>query len=119
VSEHKLLLFLKRKPGLSLEEFRDYYEQRHVPLCMTYMAGAERYFRRFVEQPPGGPELDFDVITEVWLKERSALDLVTATLARDAMPAEVIADEERFMDRAKSRYCSVSESETAAETLSG
>jgi len=113
---HKLLLFLKRKPGLSLEEFRDYYENRHIPLVMTYMAGAERYFRRFVEHPTG-QELDFDVITEVWLKDRGALDFVMATLSRDGMPAEIIADEERFMDRARSRYCSVSESETPAEAL--
>jgi hypothetical protein len=115
---HKLLLFLKRKPGLSLEEFRDYYENRHIPLVMTYMAGAERYFRRFIEHPPG-QELDFDVITEVWLKERQALDFVMTMLARDGMPPEVIADEERFMDRPKSRFCSVIESETPTEALAG
>lgn len=109
---HKLLLFMKRKPGLSLAEFRDYYEQRHVPLCMAYMAGPTRYLRRFVEHPAGQPELDFDVMTELWFEGRAMLDTVIDLTRRDAMPADVIADEERFLDRSKSRFCVVDECET-------
>ena len=109
---HKLLIFLKRKPGMSREAFRDYYENRHVPLCLTYMAGAQRYVRRYLEPYPGQPEPDFDVITELWFEDRATLDIVMATLARDAMPADVIADELNVFDRARSRFCAVSESET-------
>jgi hypothetical protein len=110
---HKLLLFMKRRPGLSLAEFRAYYEERHVPLCMNYMAGPARYLRRFVEHPAGEPELDFDVITELWFADRAVLDVVIDLTRRDAMPADVIADEERFLDRSKSRYCVVEDCETA------
>lgn len=110
---HKLLLFITRKPGLSPAEFRAYYEERHVPLCMTHMTGPVRYLRRFVNHPPGQPELDFDVITEIWFEDRAALEVVIDLIRRDAMPADVIADEECFLDRTKSRFCTVSECETA------
>ena len=82
-----------------------------VPLCMKYMAGPVRYLRRFVEHPEGRPELDFDVITEVWFNDKATLDIVVDFNTRDAMPADVIADEEKFLDRSKSRFCAVEECE--------
>jgi uncharacterized protein (TIGR02118 family) len=110
---HKLLIFLKRKPGMSVADFRDYYENRHVPLCMHYMAGVERYVRRYLEPREGASEMDFDVITELWFKDRAMVDIVLDTMSRDAMPADVIADELNVFDRAKSRFFAVSDTETA------
>jgi hypothetical protein len=109
----KLLIFLKRRPGMSLGEFRDYYEHRHIPLCMKYMAGVQCYRRRYLELPPGAPELDFDVITELGFPDARTRDLVLETLARDAMPADVIADEAHVFDRSRSRAVAVAEVETA------
>lgn len=109
---HKLLIFLKRKPGMSLDDFRGYYERHHVPLIMKYMAGPERYFRRYLEPTDGMPEMDFDVITEVWFKDRATVDIVLSAMAKDAMPADVIIDEHNVFDRSKSRFHIVSESET-------
>lgn len=109
---HKLLLFLKRKPGLSLAEFSSYYEKHHVPLVMKYMNGAERYVRRYLEPAAGMPEMDFDVITELWFKDQSKVAIIIDTLTKDAMPADVIADELNFMDRSKSRFHVVIEEET-------
>jgi uncharacterized protein (TIGR02118 family) len=109
---HKLLLFMKRKPGMSHEAFRDYYENRHVPLCMNYMAGAERYFRRYLEPVEGMPEMEFDVITELWFKDRVAIDMIIKTMKKDAMPADVIADEHNLFDRPKTRFHAIFEAET-------
>lgn len=108
---HKLLIFLKRKPGLGAAEFRDYYETRHVPLCLKYMAGATRYLRRYCDAA-GGEEPPCDVITELWFESAKARDLVLDSLARDAMPQEVIADELNLFDRSKTRAVAVSECET-------
>ena len=108
---HKLLLFMRRRPGFSPEQFRAYYEDRHVPLCMKYMAGAERYVRRYLDADDHGPQ-GFDVITELWFRDRATLDIVTATLARDGMPADVIADEHNLFDRAALRWAAVTECET-------
>jgi hypothetical protein len=109
---HKLLLFLKRKPGMSPDAFRAWYEDHHVPLAMRYMAGAERYVRRYLEPTPGMPEMDFDVITELWFRDRKTVDTVIGILFRDAMPADVIADELNGFDRSRSRFHAVCECET-------
>lgn len=109
---HKLLIFLKRKPGMSIADFRAYYEDQHVPLCMTYMAGAERYVRRYLDPLPGGAELPFDVITELWFADGAARDAVCNVFARDAMPADVIADELNLFDRSASRAVAITECET-------
>lgn len=113
MSVHKLLLFMKRKPGLSHAEFRDYYENRHMPLCMKYWQGGERYMRRYIEPVEGMLEPEFDVITELWFKDRAPIDMIIATMKKDAMPADVIADEANVFDRSKTRFHAVSEAETA------
>lgn len=114
----KLLLFLKRKPGMSLEAFRDYYENVHSKLGETFSEGIARYMRRYVE-PPVDPvsgevkELEFDVITEIWFTDRAVMDRIIDTFMRDAMPAEVIADELRLFDRSKNRCATVVDYERA------
>jgi uncharacterized protein (TIGR02118 family) len=109
---HKVLLFMKRREGLSFNAFRAYYEIRHVPLCMTYMGDAKRYVRRYIERRKGEPEPEFDVITELWFEDRKLVDGLLKTLRNDAMPADVIADEEKLFDRSKTRAFVVAEAET-------
>jgi hypothetical protein len=101
-----LLLFMKRKEGMSPADFRAYYEERHVPLCLRYMAGPERYERHYIEHPPGN-ELDFDVITTLHFPHETMARGVMSALARDAMPPDVIADEQRFLDRSRTRWALV------------
>lgn len=109
---HKLLLFMKRRSDISVGAFREYYESKHVPLCMRYMRGATRYVRRYLEPVDGMAEPEFDVITELWFTARAPVDAIIATLRNDAMPDDVIADELEFIDRAKSRFHAVIDVET-------
>jgi hypothetical protein len=115
---YKVFIFLKRRPGTTMQEFRDYYENRHVPLCAKYMAGVRRYFRRYVTPMPNAvtgsvAEMDFDVVTELWYDDRATYDKVLEFAGRGVLPAEVIADEERLFDRTKGRFATVVECETA------
>ena len=110
---HKVLLFMKRRKGLSFNAFRAYYEIRHVPLCMTQIGDAQRYIRRYIERRKGEPEPEFDVITELWFAERLSVDGLLKTLRKDDLPADVIADEEKLFDRAKTRAFVVTEAETS------
>lgn len=115
---YKLVIFMKRRPGLTLEAFRDYYENRHVPLCARYMRGVTHYVRRYVQPLPdpatGAPvEMDYDVITEVWFEDRTIFDAVLVAAKADAMPDDVKRDEEQLFDRAKARFTTVIEYETA------
>ena len=61
----KAISMHKRKPGMSIEGFRKHYEEIHVPLGLKYFP-LKGYRRNCVVHPPGGKELDFDVITEYW-----------------------------------------------------
>ena len=112
---HKVLLFMKRRDGLSPEAFRDYYENRHVPLCMAYMGAARRYVRRYLQHRDGQPEPEFDVITELWFEDARLVENLLATLRSDAMPDDVIADEEKLFDRSRSRAFVVAEDETSLD----
>jgi EthD domain len=42
---YKVLLFLKRRPGMSVEAFRDYYENTHSKLGEKYSRRLLRYIR--------------------------------------------------------------------------
>ena len=113
----KILMFLKRRPGMSVEAFRDYYEGVHSKLGEKYGVGMYKYVRRYVEPLPGslpdkGNELDFDVVTETWFEDRSVFEKVAAFLSSGELPADVLADEERLFDRSKSRFMTVFECES-------
>jgi len=108
---YKVLIFLKRRPGMSLDAFREYYENTHSKLAMKYMRGARRYVRRYV-QPVPNDELSFDVITELWYDDRAMAERVAGFGSRGELPAEIIADEERVFDRSKTRYATLVECET-------
>ncbi len=117
MAPYKILIFLKRRPGLSLAEFRDYYENHHMPLCLNYGRGMKRYVRRYIDHPIDPAtgavrEFDYDVVTELWFDEKVQADLVLKFAGQGILPQDVIDDEERLFDRAKSRFVAVSECET-------
>jgi hypothetical protein len=113
----KILIFLKRRPGMSVEAFRDYYESRHAKLCEKYTTGVQRYMRRFLDPLPDPAtgtteELPFDVVTELWFKDEAVFEATVRYLSTSSMPQEVIEDEERLFDRAKSRIATAIECES-------
>ena len=78
---------MKRKPGMSVEEFRDYYENRHVPLCLKYVQGVSRYIRRYLDPQPHAEsgtneKLPYDVITELWFDDEQAYQGTMAYISR-------------------------------------
>lgn len=75
----KAVMVLRRKPGMSAEDFRAHYETVHAPLTLECLPGITDYRRLFVDHGPspfGHPDnaLDFDVITEVTFASREAYD---------------------------------------------
>jgi hypothetical protein len=120
MSQHhyKILLFMKRRPGMSFEAFKDYYENHHAPLCAKYASGMSRYLRRFVTPQPNPEtgatdELQFDVITELWFEDEAVFRGTVKYLATSIMPDEVVADEKQLFDRSKTRMATVVECESA------
>ncbi|OBA70349.1 hypothetical protein A5641_13595 [Mycobacterium sp. 1554424.7] len=105
---YKVLLFLKRRPGMSVAEFRDYYENTHVKVAEKYSRAGLRYVRRYLD-PIGGEELPFDVITELWVRNRDIAAAIAAKVAKNEPPPEVLEDEKRLFDRSKLRVATVVE----------
>lgn len=101
----KFISLLKRREGMSFEEFKTYYEQRHAVLGKQYMSEALRYERRFLtpmDHPfEGGAAAAFDCLLEIWFEDRTAMDAAFARLAQPDV-AEIFAeDEKKIFDRAR------------------
>jgi uncharacterized protein (TIGR02118 family) len=114
----KILLLMKRRPGMSVEAFRDYYENRHVPLALKYDGGAiTRYVRRYLEPQPNAElgtneELPYDVVSELWFEDEAAFRATLHYMTTSVMPDDVVADELNLFDRPSMRIATVIECET-------
>lgn len=114
----KLMLVATRREGMSREEFRDYYESKHVPLVARVMAHCKRYVRNFVDEEISGPQ-PFDVVSEFWFDLDGPWQEAQAQLTNAAGVAALEEDEAQFMDRASVRLFTVRECETPPEQLLG
>ena len=115
---YKILMFMKRRPGMSLAAFQSYYENHHAPLCEKYASGVSRYLRRFITPRPNPEtgaqdELQFDVITELWFDDEATFKGTVKYLETSIMPDEVVADEKQLFDRTKTRMATIVEFESA------
>jgi hypothetical protein len=110
----KIVVLIRRKIGLSQGEFRDYYEQRHVPLALGFIRPFLLDYRRtYLEGEAGyadlvsGEDADaaaagsfaYDCITEMWFRDAATLDAMFETLSRPEVRAALTEDENRFLDR--------------------
>lgn len=107
----KGIALLKRKPGLSEEEFRRHYEEVHAPLIRKLLPCIRKYVRNYVAArpfPSAAGEAEFDCVTEQWFDSMDGFREMA-----DAMSGEVgraiRADERTFLDRARTVYVIVEE----------
>ena len=115
----KTVGLLKRRRGMSVEEFRDYYETTHRVIGEKYLGGhACRYMRRFLN-PASDPDAatfgdqgDFDVILEIWYPDKATYEAVRERLAAPGAAAEVLADELKLFDRDRNRFFTLTEAES-------
>jgi uncharacterized protein (TIGR02118 family) len=92
----KVITFLKRKAGMPVEEFQDYWLTRH-PGVVTRLPGVRRYVQSHaLLSLYEKSEPVYDGIAEVWADDTGALRAMTQSPAH----ADVQADEARFIDRA-------------------
>jgi uncharacterized protein (TIGR02118 family) len=114
---YKILLFMKRRPGMSMEAFQDYYETRHAPLAMKYSSGVSRYVRRYLTPHPNpetgeSGELPYDVVTELWFEDEAVFKGTVQYLSTSIMPDDIVEDEKNLFDRPKLRMATVVERES-------
>lgn len=123
-SSYKILLLMKRRAGTTVEQFRDYYENHHVPLCAKYSSGVSRYIRRYINplpHPETGPvdELPYDVITELWFDDEATFKATVQYITTTIMPDEVVEDEKKLFDRSSFRIATVVEHESDLSGVRG
>ncbi|MCJ2186777.1 EthD domain-containing protein [Novosphingobium beihaiensis] len=116
---YKILLFMKRRPDISVEQFRDYYETQHAPLAEKYSRGVKRYIRRYIDPQPHPETGAFtdgpDVITELWFDDEKIYRGTLAYITSSLMPEEIIADEKNLFDRFSFRIATVVECESPVQ----
>ena len=114
----KVFAYLSKKQGIDTQGFIDYYENHHVPLVLSLAPAPPVYKRNYVVR---GDELtvdyfgmhrrededtiDFDVVTELAFPDRTTFNDWTGKLGVDAIGV----DEERFLDRSRTRACVIEE----------
>ena len=108
----KLVYCLHRKAGMSRAEFQRYWLERHGPLVRSHAATLR--IRRYVQvhslgeeangglrASRGGPE-SYDGVAELWWDSLEDLAAAGATEAGVTAGRELLADERKFIDLARS-----------------
>lgn len=115
---YKVIGLLKRRPGMSPEEFRNYYETHHRVIGEKYLREyAVRYVRRYLQgfaDPITGAfaEQDYDVLLEIWYRDKDAFERANQLFAEPQISAEIATDEEKLFDRGASRFFTLQEVES-------
>jgi len=113
----KQVVLLKRRDGMSMEEFIDYYENHHAKLGVRYMPLARRYVRRYV-RPEKNPitgevvELDFDVVMEIWWNTRQDFEETMKQIGAGEAHRLFYEDEEKLFNSHNNRVFTVEEHES-------
>ena len=107
----KTIALIKRKPGISREEFVKHYEEVHAPLALKHFPTFKRYVRNYPIAMPSAEELDFDCITEFWFDDLEGAMKVQEILGdyKTEVGKIFLADEETFQDRGKTRTLLIDE----------
>jgi hypothetical protein len=109
---YKLIALVKRKPGITKQQFKDYFENQHSKLGEKYLPPyCKKYLRRYMEWIPSpmkpgqtaGP--DFDCLVEFWFDTEADSKAFEASVSTPELLKFIVEDEERFLDRSNTfRY---------------
>ena len=110
----RITFLLRKKKGLSAEEFYRYWREEHGPLVASFARKLNmlRYVQVHTlhDEPAnaamgaarGGMEPVYDGVAEVWFENHEALVAATSTAEGRAAGAALVEDESKFIDLALS-----------------
>ena len=105
----RLVFLLRRKEGMSLEDFQNYWRHEHAPLVASHARHMNvlRYVQVHALDDPmndamaearGGMEPRYDGVAELWWDSEESLGDALATADGARAMAELLEDEQRFID---------------------
>jgi uncharacterized protein (TIGR02118 family) len=108
----KITFCLRRLSSLTQQQFLDYWHDNHAPLVRKHAAALRiaRYIQLVPEETPlsapmmkarGAPE-PFDGVAELWFASRADLEASLRDREASAAGRELLEDERRFIDLARS-----------------
>jgi hypothetical protein len=106
----KFFAYLTRRDGLETQELIDYYENHHVPLVLSLASSPpvvykRNYLIRGDEFNAEDDAIDFDIVTELVFPERAGFVKWIQDLSVEA----IANDEEKFLDRSRTRVYVIEE----------
>lgn len=97
----KFEIILRRRPGMTHEDFVRYHRERHAPL-FTSLPEVKQHVRRYVqchavegETLPGLPHSNIDGTTELWFDDLAGL---AAVFTAPGHMKKIRPDEQNFLD---------------------
>ena len=110
----KQIAILYRLPHLTVEEFKEFYETRHVPFIIGLVPGLVRYVRNY---PTGGANVPWDAMTEVWIDNDNGTSSASKTEAMKELERQAQKEAVKFLDLARAQFIDVDESVTPDHML--
>ncbi len=114
---YKAVVLIKRKRGMSMEDFIDYYENKHIPLALPRVTNLKRDVRHYI-RPFGNDvyqtdaESPYDVLTEIGFENEMEFLRGMAMLAEPETAAILAADEEKLFERPSIRFMRMEDRES-------
>jgi hypothetical protein len=124
---YTVMMLVTRKADLSLDQFKDHYENKHVPLILDCLKGVEplshmRYYLQRNDAAKGDGDvapplvfagdastIDYDCLTKIEFRDEEHFQQFNHEFMNSPRLAEVEADQKEFTDGIKFRVFAVEE----------
>jgi uncharacterized protein (TIGR02118 family) len=104
----KVIVLLKRKEGVTREEFARHWQEAHGPLAANLPPGLRRYVQNHPVQILNGGEQKFDGVAEIWYDDIQSVKAVNDFyLSQRGMT--IREDEKKYFDMSKAIFLVVEE----------
>jgi len=119
MAQPKMVILIKKKKGMSREDFIHHYETSHSVIGKRLLGHLwTKYVRNYplslMEYQPEDTSVDdsYDAITEIWIRDEAAVEEMARIINIPENNKLILEDEEKFQERKHTRLLMVEEVDT-------